>query len=329
MLRLQTQVKIKPPGFNINYSDIVFLFGSCFSDNIGKQLSRFKLNSFANPFGVLYNPASIADSIALLLEKDRFTEEDLEKYNDLWFSYNHHTLFSDTNKLNCLNKINDSFISAKKKFKDASIIILTFGTAWIYRNKETGNVVANCHKIPAKHFTREYLSYEKITEILSKTFDKIITNNPQVNIITTISPIRHWKDGAVDNNRSKASLVLAIKELEKLFSQLYYFPVYEIFMDELRDYRFYASDMLHPSEFAIEYVWEKFQDTFFEINTREKLNEIQKVVKSFEHKVIAHNNNSYKNFINNLISKAEELMIKYPEISFNEELKKLHTEVRE
>jgi hypothetical protein len=215
---LQTIVKIPAPEFNISYSDNIALFGSCFSDNIGALLHRFKFNTTINPFGVLYNPASIAEAIKLLSEKETFTDDDLHYHHQLWFSYSHHTSFSAKDKTSCLENINARFLKAKEQISEANVIMLTLGTSWIYKLASTGRVVANCHKIPAREFNREFLEPSETAAVLAPVLRKLLTINPSVQFVFTVSPIRHWKDGAIENTRSKAALHLAIRQLQSQFS---------------------------------------------------------------------------------------------------------------
>jgi len=321
---LQTKVSIPSPGFEINHTDALFLIGSCFADSVGLRLDRSKFDTTINPFGVLYNPASIVQDINLLLEKENFGESELNFYNEFWLSFNHHTSFSAASKEECLEGINSAFIRSKQAFRHASYIVITLGTAWAYRSVKTGQIVANCHKMPAREFTREYLSPLKIVDLLSPMLSNIKKANNKVKFIFTVSPIRHWKDGAIENARSKAALLLAIKELENSFADLYYFPVYEIFMDELRDYRYYASDMLHPSDFAVDYIWEIFQRTFFSNQTILLVEEINKIIKSFEHRPLNTSAESFKIFTENLKKRAAQFSEKYSHISFEKEIEKLN-----
>jgi hypothetical protein len=323
MLKVQTKVEVPDPGFSITYNDTIALFGSCFSDNIGKQLIRFKFNSLSNPFGVLYNPASVSNSIRLLFTKTRFIEEDLEHSNELWFSYAHHSSFSNTHKAECLENINNNFLKAKEHIQNVNVVFLTLGTTWIYRLASTNKIVANCHKQPSTHFIREYLEPPQVTEHLATAMAMLQEVNPQIRFVFTVSPIRHWKDGAIENQRSKASLILGIKELQQRFPNSYYFPSYEIFMDELRDYRYYASDMLHPSEFAIEYLWDRFKDTFFNSETKQLHAEVEKVVKSFEHRTFNTKTDAYKKFKSNLILKANQLSKRNLHFDFRSDIKLL------
>ena len=320
---LQTKVEIPTPDFTIGYNNAISLLGSCFSDNIGLKLKRLKFNACINPFGVLYNPASISIAIDNLLNKDTFKEKDLSYHNDLWFSYAHHSSFSNADKDTCLSNINQSFTQAKRKVEDTDVWIITLGTSWIYRLKETNQVVANCHKVTSDKFNREFIDIDEIHKYLNNALTNLLTLRPDAKVIFTVSPIRHWKDGAIENMRSKASLILAIKKIQATFSQCYYFPTYEIYMDELRDYRFYDSDMLHPSEFSINLIWLRFVETFLDKKSTDILKKVEKLVKSYEHKTFNTQTNAYQKFANKLIQSTEEFEKQHPAISFSEEKNKL------
>lgn len=325
MLQLQTLVDIPKPNFQVDYSSKLLLLGSCFSSNIGSRLERLKFNAVTNPFGVLYNPASISQSIDNLLNRDSFTEKEISFHNELYFSYYHHTSFSKVEKEGFLNAVNESFQVAKTHLLRTDVLFITLGTAWAYRLKSSKQIVANCHKIPAREFDRIFLTTEEITKLISQQLKQLLKLRPELKTVLTVSPIRHWKDGAIENTRSKSSLILAIKALEKLFPSIYYFPVYEIFMDELRDYRFYENDMLHPSGFAIDYIWQKFQKTFFGTNTIKLSEQVEKIKKSFEHRPVNTETESFKKFIKNLNNKALNLNKQHPEIDFSTELAQINS----
>ena len=312
MMNFQTKVDIPEPGFNIDFKDKMLFLGSCFSDNIGSRLLNLKFPVIHNPFGVLYNPASIVKSLQRLRKVENFTENELNYYNELWYSFYHHTSFSNSNKTDCLTNINEVYQSTCAHLKNSSYLFVNLGTARVYHWLKTGEVVSNCHKIPAKEFKHSLLTVEEIVGILTKEITELLEVNHDLKIIFSVSPIRHWKDGAVENQRSKASLILAISELEKAYSNsVYYFPVYEIFMDELRDYRFYDSDMLHPGAVGIEYVWEKFTTTFFNQETSEFVKESDAILKSLNHRVSNQNTEAFKKFKESLRRKVLNFNEKY------------------
>ena len=315
-----TRIEIPKPSFSIDYHSKVLLMGSCFTDNIGIQLKQFKFDAVHNPFGVVYNPVSLSKQINLLINKESFKKDDLNYYNELWFSYLHYTLFSDPDQGKCLDKINTSFSEGKKMIGKADVIVITLGTSFVYKQLKTGDIVANCHKIPAKEFERHFSSVDETFQHLKIALTDIRKKNPKVKFVFTVSPIRHWKDGAIENQRSKAALILAISQLQEELANVYYFPVYELFMDELRDYRFYADDMLHPSSLGIELVWEKFSDTFFSSDTKGIYKEVERIITGLAHRPKHINTRAYKKFLSDLQQKISALTRTYSFLDFSEEI---------
>ena len=323
MSDLITRVLIPEPSFSIDYHSKVLLMGSCFTDNIGKQMRLLKFNVDYNPFGVVYNPISLSKQIHMLLEKETFYKDDLNYFNELWFSYSHYTLFSDPDQDKCLKKINESFVQGKEFVRSANVIFLTLGTSFAYKRNDTDEVVANCHKIPAKNFDRYFSTVDNTVLNLEKAIRDVRKRNPAVQFVLTISPIRHWKDGAIDNQRSKAALLLAIAQLQEELEGIYYFPVYELFMDELRDYRYYADDMLHPSSLAVELVWKRFSETFLTSDAINIFGEVKKVLTSLEHRPMHSSTKAYAKFLSNLEKKIEVLIQTYPFLDLSKEIRLL------
>lgn len=327
MPELFTKVDIPQTDVHIDYKSKLYITGSCFAENIGSRFERLKFPVCVNPFGVQYNPLAISKSIHQLLNKESFDKDDLRFENELWFSFSYYTHFSDTAQQNCLEKINASFSKAKQFIRSADIIIITLGTSWTYIHKEDGQVVSNCHKLPASYFNRVFTSTDQSFEELKTAIGLIREFNPESKFIFTISPIRHWKDGAIENQRSKAALLLAIANLEKEIKEVYYFPAYEIMMDELRDYRFYASDMLHPSEQATEYIWERFIQTYLTDESLKVLSEIQRLMSSIDHRPLHTSTHAYKKFVSALITAIVVIKKKYPSLDFNKEYTELQMRV--
>lgn len=316
-----TSVSIPPAPTKIDFASKVLFMGSCFAENMGSYLQACKFRVCCNPFGVVYNPLALSENLMKLIRKDRFTENDLSFYNELWYSYSHYTLFSDTNREECLNSINSQFLHAKKFISEADVLYLTLGTSWTYRLKETGAIVANCHKIPASKFDRFNASVPEMANALAVSVSAIRNINPSLKVVFTVSPIRHWNDGAIENQRSKAALILTIAALQDELADIYYFPAYEIMMDELRDYRFYAADKLHPSEEATEYLREKFTSVFLADETKNLLRSIEKILDSVKHKPRFPSTKAYRKFIDNVAANIYRLKEKYPFLDFNDELK--------
>lgn len=281
---LQTVVKLDKPEFQIDYVTRLMMLGSCFVENIGAKLEYFKFNTDINPCGIVYNPMSVAATLELLLDNKRFTEGDLLLNNHQWVSLHHHGRFSATEAETCLQNINTRLQEAVAHLAKTDVLIITWGTAWVYRHRASGKIVANCHKFPATDFERFRLEVEEIVAVYMALIGRLLEVRPSLKILLTVSPIRHWKDGAHGNQLSKAVLLLAADRLTKQFSRVSYFPSYEIVMDELRDYRFYAEDMLHISPQGVNYIWEKFCDLYLKKDTREKMCRIDKLNKILLHR---------------------------------------------
>lgn len=308
----QTKVEITPSEIKITYEDKILALGSCFAENMGKKMQDLYFDSEINPFGVLYNPVSIKNSLELMLEDKLFDERDLFENNGLWQSFSHSSMFSDTSVEKCLDKINSRLQTSTKFLKESNFLIITFGTAWIFEERKSGRVVSNCHKLPASAFNRRRLTTDEIVTSYSNLIDKLTNKLPNLKLIFSVSPVRHWKDGAHDNNLSKSTLLLAIEELTKRFPSVLYFPAYEIQMDELRDYRFYASDMLHPSDVAIDYIWSHFSDTYFDENTLKIKNDVERLISDLSHRPLFPDSEEFKKFKLSLDKKRSDLLKKYP-----------------
>ncbi len=310
----RTVVDIEPSKQKISYSTKVMLMGSCFTEEIGQKLVDYLFDVDVNPFGVIYNPISVANSLKILLEKRFFYSTDLEQRGNVWFSWYHHSRFSSTSQQETLDAINSRIAQSADFLKNAKFLFITFGTAWVYVLNKTGQVVSNCHKLPQKLFTRRMLTVEEIVAKYSDLLPEIWSVNPDLNIIFTVSPVRHWKDGAVGNQYSKAVLIVAIQELLQKFDRLSYFPAYEIVMDELRDYRFYADDMIHVGTQGVNYIWWRFGQKYFEQDMEKTLKEVEKIVKASQHKPKNKYSSEYKQFVNTIIERIMILKKSYPYI---------------
>ena len=270
----RTPVIIPESTFRIDHSTGIMLFGSCFSENMGSKLLEYKFQANVNPFGIVYNPFSVAAVVNRLLSNRNFSGTDLIFHNGVYQSFMHHGRFSHPDKNKCMENISRMFAEAAAFIPRTDVFFITFGTAYVYKLKSTGEVVANCHKFPPDTFIRERLTVKAIVKEWSGVINTISALNPAARFIFTVSPIRHWKDGAHENQISKSILHLAIGELQEMFtSALTYFPAYEILLDELRDYRFFAEDMMHPSGVATDYIWERFCKTFFRRETQDAISE--------------------------------------------------------
>lgn len=312
-----------------SHSRKIVLMGSCFAENIGKKLEDYKFLSETNPFGTLYNPLSVASAILALLDRKQYDASDLFKYEGCFHSFDHHSRFSSVDKEQCLSDINTRSGKAYEHLRDSSFLLITLGSAYVYRLKENNSIVANCHKLPDKLFTRELLSAEAIVSIWTSLIHKIAKFNPSLHIIFTVSPIRHLKDGAHGNQISKAILLLAVNQLQALFPErTSYFPAYEIMLDELRDYRFYADDMVHPSQLAINYIWERFIYCFMTPETRTIMKEWDEIQKAMNHKPFQPGSEAYQKFILQTLLKIEHITKKIPSFDTQNEIKALKSKLK-
>lgn len=318
-MKLQTKIPLNPANSQIDYQSRLLLVGSCFVGNIGKKLGYFKFQNLQNPWGVLFHPKAIENLLSRALDHNAFTERDVFFYNERWHCFDAHSDLSDLSKERLVQRLNDSLEHTSQEIGEATHIILTLGTAWTYRYKKTNALVANCHKIPQKEFDKELLSIETIAKSLERLINRIHSVNKKAQIILTISPVRHLKDGFLENQRSKAHLIAAVHQLldtspERAASL--YFPSYELMMDELRDYRFYEADMIHPNPLAIDYIWEKFKETWISkqaYSTMEKVNTIQK---GLMHRPFHPNSESHQKFRKSLQEKIVYLQKGYPFMEF-------------
>jgi len=313
-MQFRTEILLKKANRQIAYPNNVMLFGSCFAENIGNLLKINKFNVDINPFGVLYNPLSIENSLRILLEKREFSEKDLFLYNGVWNSFSHHGSFSNISLNDTLQSINNKVITSSEKLSNIDFLLITFGTAYVY--EKDGNIVANCHKLPEKEFQRRRLEVSEIVDCYAKLIADIQKANPNFRIIFSVSPIRHWKDGAHENQISKSILLLAIDELQSKFENIDYFPAYEIVLDELRDYRFYEEDMLHPNLLAINYIWEKFSEVYFSAETQNIQKEIAQIIKAEAHRPFNPQTAEHQSFLKDLEIKKTDIQKKYPFVKF-------------
>ncbi|RKS98920.1 GSCFA domain-containing protein [Flavobacterium sp. 123] len=313
-MNFRTQVPISTATKPIDYNCKIILLGSCFAENIGDKFEYYKFQNTVNPFGIIFNPVSIEKMISKVVTATVFTEADIFFYNECWHSFDVHSDLSNESKEELLTSLNSILKQTKKQLQAASQVIITYGTSWVYRNIENNEIVANCHKVPQKEFKKELLSIETIKESIKQTIQFIHSLNPDSNIIFTISPVRHIKDGFVENQWSKANLISGIHQV--LSQSETYFPSYEIMMDELRDYRFYAEDMLHPNQVAIDYIWERFKETSISKTAFPIMDEVESIQKSLSHKPFNPKAESHLKFELKRKEKITKLVSKYPFIKF-------------
>lgn len=330
MNNFRTQITTLRPDFFLSHQTKLMLFGSCFAENIGSELIRNKFDVNVNPFGIQYNPLSITEGIDRLLMTKRFTEEELDYNNHQYHSFMHHGDFSHSDVKLCLDKINTVYNQATFDILKTDVFLITFGTAYVYKLKENNQVVTNCHKFPSTHFTRTLLTIDEVFKSWTGTIDKILSRKPDCKFIFTVSPIRHLRDGAHDNQISKSILHIAISYLMKRYpSSVYYFPAYEIMIDDLRDYRFYADDMLHPSKLAIEYIWMKIKEMYFNSSTINILSEWNELNKALNHKPINTDSPQYLRFLDQTLTKIVDFQNKFPFIHLSGEIEDLKQKIEQ
>lgn len=320
-----TPITIEKQTGYLQHGSPILLLGSCFAENVGEFLARCKFDIEINPFGTLYNPESIANAIERLISNRPFRENELCHDGNLWYSYHHHGKFSQTTVEATLDGINNSYERGVTLLANCQRLVVTFGTAYVYRLASNGMAVTNCHKQPAALFTRERLSVSDIVQRWDDILTQLQAHAPQCKVLFTVSPIRHLRDGAHDNQLSKSTLLLATEHLCKLHSNMCsYFPAYEIVLDELRDYRFYADDMTHPSAQAVTYICNRLVDTYFTDETRQLAERCEKIHRSLQHRPInGCDNNAYRQFAEKLITQMKDIEKECPYISFQEEYNKL------
>lgn len=314
-MRFRTEINIQPLDRAIRHSDTLFSIGSCFAESIAAKLSRSKFRIGSNPFGVLYNPFSIASAIESLASDMTYTQDDLSHAGGVWFSYAHHGSFSSSSAEEALRRMNDSARRASQILTAADLVIVTFGTAWAYEFE--GQVVANCHKQPASQFRRRRLSVEEIVERFSTLLEGTLKGTQ---VIFTVSPVRHLKDGFAENSLSKSILRVAVGQLVEKYAHAHYFPAFEIVNDDLRDYRFYKDDMVHPSDAAVDYVWEKFSQAAFGPDTLALLPQIENLHRAMEHRPFDVGGEAYVRFRETSLRQALRLQHENPAIDFSQEV---------
>lgn len=296
----------------IGYHNQLLAMGSCFTEHIGGMLQYYKFNVDLHPFGIVYNPVSLHQQLRYLMGNQLLVEGDLFQHHGLWHSFMHHGHFSGTHKAQVRDGINARIQQARKQMQQTDLLILSLGTTWIYELAETGMVVANCHKVPEKEFRRRLVTVDYILDTLGGTLHKLQAQYPQLRIVFTISPVRHLKDGATGNQVSKATLQLAVDQMVKEGRGREYFPAYEIMMDDLRDYRFYAEDMVHPSALAINYIWEQFLKAHIDKKAHQLMNQVADIQAAMQHRPLNPTSEAHQLFLKKHLVKVMQLKAAYP-----------------
>lgn len=318
-MQFRTQIPISNNINPIDYNSDIVSLGSCFAVNIGQKFDYFKFRNTTNPFGILFHPEALEKFIGFAVHEKSFTEADIFFHNELWHSFDAHSDLSHPDKEMLLLNLNTAALLANTQLEEATHLIITLGTAWVYRNIESGNLVANCHKVPQKQFTKELLTVAAIQQSLQSIINLVQKINPELQLIFTVSPVRHIKDGYIENQWSKANLIAALQEtLNNKVQTLstYYFPSYEIIMDELRDYRFYAEDMIHPSQTAIDYIWERFTEVSITTEAQETMKLTDSIQKGLMHRSFNPNAVQHLAFLSKLNDKITALQKQHPHITF-------------
>ena len=318
-MKLHLEFTPKPFDTTIVHSDNLLLIGSCFTENIGTKLKQFKFSVLENPNGILFNPISITKSLDSYIENKQYSEEELFYTNESWNSWEHHSRFSHPDKSTCLNGINQSQEQAHDFLKKADWVLVTLGSAFVYE-LENKNVAANCHKIPTDKFNKRLLSVDEIIGALQSTINKLHAFNPNIKLIFTISPVRHLRDGFIENNRSKALLIQGVHQLVTSNTNTFYFPAYELVIDDLRDYRFYAEDMVHPNYGATNYVWDKFIATCINDSAQALMEEINIINAAKSHKPFNPTSEQHKKFLQKNLELVKKIKAEHSYINFDEEI---------
>jgi len=307
----------------INYRDKIFAVGSCFTDNIGEKLHSARFEAIVNPFGVMFNPVSISNCFKLITTGRLLTKDDLVYEQGEWHSFYHSSSFSHHKPEKALEMINSDIEKYRKFLAESSVILITPGTSIVYEYLKRGEIVSNCHRIPGKEFLRKRLDPEEAAEIFSELIESLRNSGKDKKYIFTISPVRHLKEGFHENQLSKASLMLGIEKIIRQYPEAEYFPAYELLLDDLRDYRFFGDDLMHPSVEAIEYIWKKFNSAVFDADTHTFLTRIEKLNVLMRHKLRNPQSETGRKFLESALAEAVSIQREYEGIDFSEEITKI------
>ena len=325
-MKFHFEFDIKKLSGPIGHHHRTMLIGSCFTENMGEKLERHKFSVFQNPNGILFNPVSVSEAIINIIEQKVYTPKDLFCHNETWHSWQHHSRFSGVSPEEAVQKINSTAVAARQFLKKADHLLITLGSAWVYTltgkaaNATPGTVAANNHKAPADWFERRLMRPDQVISVLGTMLDQLGAFNPGIQVIFTISPVRHLREGVIDNNRSKAVLIQAVHDLVNRLEKLYYFPAYELVIDDLRDYRFYAEDLVHPNFQATSYVWNKFTEACMDADTRYLMKEIHEINLAYQHKPFNPDTEQHQKFLQSYHTKTTLLQQQYPQLDFSAEL---------
>lgn len=315
-MQLQTQIKIQKEQPQIDYSSKVLLLGSCFAENIGEKFSYHQFQQLQNPLGILFHPFAIERFLQRVVQQNEFTPKDIFQHQEIFSCFEAHSRMNALSEEEILQHLNSASTETFQFLKETSHVIITLGTSWVYRHLEQDKYVANCHKIPQKNFSKELSSVNEIEKSLRNTIGYIQQLNKNCEFIFTVSPVRHAKDGFVENTRSKSHLITALHQMVEKENQLHYFPSYELMMDELRDYRFYADDLLHPNQVAIDYIWERFQEIWLAEECFPTMKKVQQIRQGLAHRPFNSNSVAHQKFQQKLQQQIEQLQQQFPLMKF-------------
>ncbi len=309
----------------MTHEDVVLLVGSCFSEHIGKHLSDLKFNVSSNPFGIVFNPKSMATTLLRIIDKNYFNATDVFEKDGLWYSLHAHSSVYGESQQQLLDKLNLHIDQWNEQLKNAHWLTLTFGSAFVYKHIEQEQIVANCHKLPQALFEKHLLQVTEIVEDYNLLINKLHQFNPNLRIVFTVSPVKHLRDGVVENSVSKAILIHAIHQLINLHKTAAYFPAYELVNDDLRDYRFYESDMAHPNKSAIDYVWKRFSEAYFNDITNSINEKIKHIHQAYHHRLINETTSASIKFKQKFYQQCVTVQAEYPYLNLTKELHYFNT----
>ncbi len=322
-IKFRSEIELSTSSYSIQHTDRIISMGSCFAERIGYRMKQDKWNILINPTGIVYNPISLSKHLDHFTHSRVLNSQELVNRQGYYHHFDFHSQFSSTSSEETISRINSAIEGVATYKSQTNWLFLTLGTAWAFRKKSDQSIVANCHKFPSSDFTQELLSVEEITSQLKQSIDQLRTSCPQIKVILTVSPVRHLRHGMVDNNRSKSILHLAVHQLVNTMADLFYFPSYEIMMDDLRDYRFYEEDLIHPNKQALDYIWEKFSESSFSDSTRLLLTRIQSLKLRMAHRAFDPGSVQYQDFIRDTISQVDAMCKTYPYMQWEKELAEL------
>ncbi|SFF03721.1 GSCFA family protein [Chitinophaga sp. CF118] len=311
---------VEPIATPLEYPDKLLLMGSCFAEEIGDRLLHHHFDTLVNPHGILYNPLNIAEALQRYLDGKQYAAGELFQHGDLWHSWDHHSRFSALDPEEALLKMNTAAAAATERLENADWLFITLGTAHIYTLKDNNRIVGNCHKVPASSFHKRLVTPQEIISALDNMMHRLFFRNKKVKIMFTVSPVRYVRDGVVENNLSKAVLLQAVHHLVNKFNRLFYFPAYELVLDDLRDYRFYKDDLVHPNETAINYVWEHFTGSCLSPEGQKLLPLIEDLNRAMQHRPFNPQSQQHKKFLETYAKKTRALIEQYPYLKLEEKL---------